>query len=377
MADKLKAPFRYDIVGSFLRPQAIHDARASWKAGDITFEQLHKVEDVEVAKIIEAQKQVGLHAVTDGEFRRRWWHLDWLAGFNGIKVYDFKTAGFGIEKVMQGTYVDSPLSFDPNHPFIEGFRRTQKLAGDTPVKQTISGPNMITLDSVVLSAQYAANPVYANLDELRHDLAKTYQDAIKAFHDAGCRYLQLDDTSWGALFSPRFRAKIEACGYDPDKLIDVFGDITDEALEGRPDDMVITTHMCKGNFMSHWLYEGTYETIARRLLNIRGFDGFFLEYDDERSGSFEPLRHLPANTDQRVVLGLVTTKTAELEDPERIRERIAEAAKIVPLERLCLSPQCGFSSTEEGNSIDPSVQWEKLALVRDIARSVWDDADEA
>lgn len=374
---KLNAPFRYDIVGSFLRPQAIHDARAKHAAGEISFEQLREVEDAEVSKIIEKQKAVGLHAVTDGEFRRRWWHLDWLAGFNGIKVYDFKTAGFGIEKVMQGTYVDSPISFDPNHPFLDGFRRTQKLAGDTPVKQTIAGPNMVTLDSVVLSQQYAANPVYANLDELRHDLAKTYQDAIRAFYDAGCRYLQLDDTSWGALFSGRFRDRIVACGYDPDELIDVFGDITDEALEGRPEDMVITTHMCKGNFMSHWLYEGTYETIARRLLGIRGFDGFFLEYDDERSGSFEPLRHLPADTDQRVVLGLVTTKTAELEDPDDIRARIAEAAKIVPLERLCLSPQCGFSSTEEGNSIAEQVQWDKLRLVREVAESVWDDADEA
>ena len=355
MADKLKGPFRYDIVGSFLRPQAIHEARAQHAAGKISFEQLREVEDAEIAKLIEKEKAAGLHAVTDGEFRRRWWHLDWLAGFNGIKVYDFKTAGFGIEKVMQGTYVDSPLSFDPNHPFLDGFRRTQRLAGDTPVKQTIAGPNMVTLDSVVLSQQYAANPVYA-------------------FHDAGCRYLQLDDTSWGALFSGRFRAKIEACGYDPDELIDVFGDITDEALENRPEDMVITTHMCKGNFMSHWLYEGTYETIARRLLGIRGFDGFFLEYDDERSGSFEPLKHLPQDTDQRVVLGLVTTKKPELEDAERIRERIAEAAKIVPLERLCLSPQCGFSSTEEGNSVADENQWRKLALVREVAESVWDDA---
>ena len=265
---------------------AVSSARAKHAAGEISFEQLREVEDAEVSKIIEKQKAVGLHAVTDGEFRRRWWHLDWLAGFNGIKVYDFKTAGFGVEKVMQSTYVDSPISFDPNHPFLDGFRRTQKLAGDTPVKQTIAGPNMVTLDSVVLSQQYATNPVYANLDELRHDLAKTYQDAIRAFYDAGCRYLQLDDTSWGALFSERFRDRIVACGYDPDELINVFGDITDEALEGRPEDMVITTHMCKGNFMSHWLYEGTYETIARRLLGIRGFDGFFLEYDDERSGRF-------------------------------------------------------------------------------------------
>ena len=221
--DKLNAPFRYDIVGSFLRPEAIKTARAQYAQGWIALDQLRDVEDVEVAKLIESQKAAGLHAVTDGEFRRRWWHLDWLAGFNGIEVYDFETDGFGVKKVMQSTYVSEPLSFDPTHPFLEGFKRTQEIAGDVPVKQTIAGPNMVTLDSVVLSAQYAANPVYRDLDELREALAKVYQDAIKAFYDAGCRYLQLDDTSWGALFSKRFRDRITACGYDPDKLIDVFG----------------------------------------------------------------------------------------------------------------------------------------------------------
>lgn len=368
------APYRYDIVGSFLRPAELKEARAKFAKKEISPEELTAVEDKLIAELIEQEKAAGLHAVTDGEYRRRWWHLDWLAGFNGIKVYNFRTAGFGVEKEMQSTYVDSPLSFNPAHPFLEHYKRTQAIAGDTPVKQTIAGPNMVTLDSVVLSKQHAANPVYANLDELRADLAKTYQDAIKAFYDAGCRYLQLDDTSWGALFSTRFRDRITQCGYAPDELIDVFGDITEAALEGRPEDMTITTHMCKGNFMSHWLYEGTYENIARRLLAIRGFDGFFLEYDDERSGSFEPLRYLSSDTDQRVVLGLVTTKTAELENPEAIKARIVEASKIVPLERLCLSPQCGFSSTEEGNAIQPEDQWKKLALVKQIAEDVWADA---
>ena len=372
--DKLNAPFRYDIVGSFLRPEAIKAARAQYAQGQISLDQLRDVEDVEVAKLIESQKAAGLHAVTDGEFRRRWWHLDFLAGFNGIEVYDFETDGFGVKKMMQSTYVSEPLSFDPVHPFLEGFKRTQEIAGDVPVKQTIAGPNMVTLDSVVLSAQYAANPVYRDLDELREALAKVYQDAIKAFYDAGCRYLQLDDTSWGALFSKRFRDRITACGYDPDKLIDVFGDIAEAALEGRPSDMVITTHMCKGNFMSHWLYEGTHETVARRLLGIRGIDGFFLEYDDERSGDFSPLRFLPKDTDQRVVLGLVTTKDPKLEDAAPIRDRIYEAAKVVDLDRLCLSPQCGFSSTEEGNVLSEEDQWKKLKLVREVAESVWADA---
>lgn len=368
-----KGPFRYDIVGSFLRPAELKAAREQFAAGEISREQLTEIENSAITNLIALEKEVGLHAVTDGEFRRRWWHLDFLAGLNGISVYDFETAGFGVKKLMQSTYVSSPLSFNPEHPFLKHFAFTKQAAGDTLVKQTIPGPNMVTLDSVVLAQQYKAAPVYPDLDAMAADLTKTYQTAIKAFYDAGCRYLQLDDTSWGALFSDRFRARIEGCGYDPDKLIDVFGDITTEALKGRPEDMTITTHMCKGNFMSHWLYEGTYEKIARRLLAIEGFDGFFLEYDDERSGGFEPLRYLKG---QKLVLGLITTKADKLENPDAIRARIQEASKYVPLERLCLSPQCGFSSTQEGNAIEYATQWKKLRLVRDIARSVWPDADE-
>lgn len=368
-----KGPFRYDIVGSFLRPAALKAAREQFAAGQISKEALTQVENEAITALIAKEKSAGLRAVTDGEFRRRWWHLDFLAGLNGITVYDFETAGFGVKKMMQGTYVSAPLSFHPDHPFLEHFKFTQQAAGDTLVKQTIPGPNMVTLDSVVMSQQYQTNPIYPDLDAMAADLTKAYQDAIQAFYHAGCRYLQLDDTSWGALFSERFRARIEGCGYDPDHLIDVFGDITTEALKGRPADMTITTHMCKGNFMSHWLYEGTYDKIARRLLTIEGFDGFFLEYDDERSGSFEPLKYLKG---QKMVLGLVTTKTGEMEGREYLRSRIAEAAKIVPLEQLCLSPQCGFSSTQEGNAIEDATQWKKLHLVREVAESVWADAND-
>ena len=366
-----KGPFRYDIVGSFLRPARLKEAREQFAAGTISKEELTKVEDAEISNLIAQEKEAGLHAVTDGEFRRRWWHLDFLAGLNGICVYDFETAGFGVKKTMQNTYLASPISFNPEHPFLKHFQFTKQAAGETLVKQTIPGPNMVTLDSVVLSQQYKANPVYSDLDALAVDLAKTYQQAIRAFYDAGCRYLQLDDTSWGALFSQRFRERIESCGYNPDHLIDVFGDITTEALKGRPEDMTITTHMCKGNFMSHWLYEGTYDTIARRLLAIEGFDGFFLEYDDQRSGGFDALKYLKG---QKMVLGLVTTKSGVMENPENLKARIAEAAKIVPLEQLCLSPQCGFSSTQEGNAIEAASQWKKLRLVKEVAESVWKDA---
>lgn len=367
-----KGPFRYDMVGSFLRPARLKEAREAFAAGTKSQEALTEIENEEIKALIAQEKAAGLRAVTDGEFRRRWWHLDFLAGLNGITVYDFETSGFGVKKMMQNTYLSAPVSFNEKHPFLEHFKFTKEAAEGTLVKQTIPGPNMLTLDSVILSAQYKANPIYPDLDALAVDLAKTYQNAIRAFYDAGCRYLQLDDTSWGALFSKRFREQIKGCGYNPDHLIDVFGDITIEALKGRPADMTITTHMCKGNFMSHWLYEGTYENIARRLLAIEGFDGFFLEYDDERSGGFEPLKYLKG---QKLVLGLVTTKTDVMENPEWLRSRIAEAAKVVPLEQLCLSPQCGFSSTEEGNAIAADVQWNKLRLVREVAESVWKDAN--
>ena len=367
--EQFNAPFRYDIVGSFLRPHELKEARRKFAEGTLSREELTAVEDETISKLIAKEKEVGLKAVTDGEFRRRWWHLDFIAGLNGISIYDFVTDDFGIKKTMQSSFVSSPISFNEAHPFLTHFKRTKEIAGkDTLLKQTIPGPNMVTLSAVLLSEQYRQAPVYKDLDAMAEDLSAAYRAAIRAFHDAGCRYLQLDDTSWGALFSKMHRDRLAAKGYDPDKLIDLFGEITEGALKDRPKDMVITTHMCKGNFQSHWLYEGTYEKIAKRLLGIEGFDGFFLEYDDERSGDFAPLRHLKG---QKMVLGLVTTKTPELEDPDHLRRRIMEAAKIVPLDQLCISPQCGFASTEEGNAVTEEDQWKKLRLVKEVADSVW------
>lgn len=367
-----KIPFRYDQVGSLLRPAVLKQARADFKAGQISAAELAAVEDQEIIKIIEKQKAIGLKAVTDGEFRRRWWHLDFIAGLQGITVYDFETTAFGITTEAQGTFVSGKLAFDPTHPFLEHFKFTKKQAGDVLAKQTIPGPNMIFLDSMILSKQYNEAPVYADLSEFVADLTVTYQAAIQAFYDAGCRYLQLDDTSWGGLFDERFRGMITQNGYDPDRLIQEFGDITEAVLAKKPADMAITFHFCKGNFQSHWLYNGSYDKIAKRLLAIKNFDGFFLEFDDERSGSFAPMANLQ---DQRLVLGLVTTKTAALEDPEMLKARIQEAAQFVPLNQLCLSPQCGFSSTQEGNTITEADQWQKLALVIETARAVWPDAE--
>ncbi len=363
-------PFRWDQVGSFLRPEELKAARAAFKAGTITQAELTAVEDKAIIALIEKQKEVGLKAVTDGEFRRRWWHLDFIAGLNGITVYDFETTAFGIKTEAQGTYVSGKVSFDSNHPFLDHFRFTKEHAGEAVAKQTIPGPNMIFLDSFILSKQYNENPVYETKEAFVKDLIATYREVIQGFYAAGCRYLQLDDTSWGGLFDDRFRGLIASNGYDPDELIQEFGDITEAVLEGKPADLAVTFHFCKGNFQSHWLYNGSYDKIAKRLLSIEAFAGFFLEFDDERSGSFEPLQHIK---DQRIVLGLVTTKTPELEEKAALKARIKEASQYVPLAQLCLSPQCGFSSTHEGNKVSEEDQWKKFALIIETAKEVWGD----
>lgn len=363
-------PFRFDQVGSLLRPESLKQAREEFKQGRITKEELTSVEDEAIIQVIEKQKEIGLQAVTDGEVRRRWWHLDFIAGLKGITVYDFETTAFGITTEAQGTYVSGKLAFNPSHPFLDHFKFTKKHAGAALAKQTIPGPNMIYLDSFILSKHYHENPAYADKKEFLQDLIATYQAAIQAFYDAGCRYLQLDDTSWGGLFDERFRGLIAQNGYDPDELIQEFGDITEAVLANKPADLAITFHFCKGNFQSHWLYNGSYDKIAERLLSITQFNGFFLEFDDERSGSFEPLKNIQ---NQRIVLGLVTTKTPELEEKAAIKARIKEATQFVPLEQLCLSPQCGFSSTHEGNKVTEEDQWKKLKLVIETAQEVWND----
>ena len=361
-------PFRYDQVGSLLRPVRLKKARQDYLDGTITKRQLTEIEDEEIIAVIEKQKEIGLKAVTDGEFRRRWWHLDFIAGLTGISVFDFKTSAFGIEADAQGSYVSGQLSFNANHPFLNHFKFTLAHASGAVAKQTISSPNMIYLDAVILSPQYHAHPVYSSTEAFKGDLIATYKAAIEAFYKCGCRYLQLDDTSWGALIDGRFRELIKEKGFDPDNLIQEFGDITEAILEDKPDDLAVTFHLCKGNFQPHWLYQGSYERIAKRLLSISPIDGFFLEFDDERSGSFEPLKYVQ---NQKIVLGLVTTKKPELEDKALLEWRIRSAARYVPIDQLCLSPQCGFSSTQEGNKITEEVQWAKLRLVKETAEEVF------
>lgn len=365
-----QGPFRADHVGSFLRPDKLKKARNRYETGDLSSTSLRLIENQEITKLVEKQKNVGLSAVTDGEFRRKFWHLDFIQSLEGIRVYEKESTGFFQGKMKRLTVytVDSKLNFPGNHPFLDDFRFLLELAGDHVAKFTIPGPNMIFYSGVVNSDVYLENPCYDSLEDVADDIVRVYKEAIQAFYDAGCRYLQLDDTSWGALFSEDFRESIKLKGFDPDELMKQFADITIRAVEDKPKDMSITLHICRGNFKSSWLYEGDYEPIAEALFSRVNVDAFFLEFDSDRAGDFKPLRFIQ---NQKVVLGLITTKTAGLEDPEMIKKRIKDASEFVALDQLCLSPQCGFASTEEGNTITEAEQWNKLELVATIARDVW------
>src|SRR5699024_5753447 len=365
-----KGPFRGDHVGSLLRTDRIKQVREQFVNNEISKEDLRNAENEEIKQLIEKQKEIGLSAVTDGEFRREYWHLDFIKQLSGILTYEEEAPGFfqGSMKKLKKYLVNGKLSFPKDHPFLEDFTFVKETAGDHVAKFTIPGPNMILHSGIVANPHYIKNPIYPSITEAAQDVAQVYRDAIQAFYAAGCRYLQLDDTSWGALFSKDFRALIEANGYDAQEVTQLFADTTVKALEEKPYDMAITIHICRGNFKSSWLYEGDYEPIAKDLFSRVNVDAFFLEFDSDRAGDFTPLRFIQ---NQKVVLGLITTKTAELEDKAEIKKRIEEAAAIVPKEQLCISPQCGFASTEEGNLITEEDQWNKLRLVLDIADEVW------
>ncbi|MFR7745862.1 MAG: 5-methyltetrahydropteroyltriglutamate--homocysteine S-methyltransferase [Eggerthellaceae bacterium] len=371
---KIAAPFRYDIVGSFLRPQRLKDARDQFAKGEISADDLTKVEDEEIAKLIEKEKQVGLHAVTDGEFRRSMWHLDFLTELVGAKEVSAEhwSVHFqGHQPKSKTVVIADKIDFE-NHPFVEHFKKTQQLAGGALVKQTIPSPTMLHLICCVREEHYQPIDRYKDNEALLlEDIALAYQKAVQAFYDAGCRYLQFDDTSWGELCDPEKRAAYEARGINVDELAKKYVALINKALENKPEDLAVTIHICRGNFRSTWFSSGGYDPVAPILFPNLKVDGFFLEYDSDRAGGFEPLAHI---ANQKVVLGLVTSKSGELEDPVDVKARINEASKYVPLEQLCLSPQCGFSSTEEGNILTEEDQWKKLTLIRQVAKEVWQDA---
>ena len=369
---KNPAPYRYDIVGSFLRTAAIHDARAKFESGAISAEELSKVEDTEIRGLVKKEEAVGLKAVTDGEYRHAFWHMDFLWGLTGtrkVKAEHFSVAFKGFQPKAETVQIVDKLDFPADHPFLAHFKFLQSVTepGVQP-KQCIPSPSMLHLICCVREANYQPIDRYKDEQVLLDDLAAAYQKAVKAFYDAGCRYLQLDDTSWGEFCSAEKRAAYAARGIDVDEVGRKYVYVLNKVLQAKPEDMTITMHICRGNFRSTWSSSGGYESVAEILFGHCNVDGFFLEYDSDRAGGFEPLRYIGK---QKVVLGLVTSKDARLENKADVVARIHEAAKYVPLDQLALSPQCGFASTEEGNLVTDEDQWKKLTLVKEIAQEVW------
>ncbi len=367
---RVKPPFRADHVGSLLRPDRVKEVRAKFASGKISELQLQRVENIEIEKAVQRQQQSGFRLATDGEFRRSWWHFDFFQDLTGCELYQTDGVHFaGVTTRGESVRVTGKLDFPVAHPMIEHFKLLEDrcdLAGVMP-KMTIPSPSVLHFRC---GRKGISQDVYPSLDDFFVDLAKTYRKAIQAFYDAGCRYLQFDDTAWGYLCSEEERAKLHARGDDVGSLPQIYARVINYAIAERPADMTITTHVCRGNFRSTWVSSGGYEPIAETLLAGTNYDGYFLEYDTERAGGFEPLRFLPKGN-KVVVLGLITSKTGALERKDEIKRRIAEAAKLVPLDQLALSPQCGFASTEEGNVLTEEEQWSKLRLVADIAKEVW------
>jgi 5-methyltetrahydropteroyltriglutamate--homocysteine methyltransferase len=364
---RAKPPFRADHVGSLLRPAALKEARAKREQGAITAAELAAVEDREIEKVIKKQEEVGLELATDGEFRRAWWQFDFYKGLDGVELYSTgKGIAFaGVATKAESVRVIGKVGFS-GHPHLEHFRFVKDHAKVTP-KMTIPAPSTLHFRQ---GRQSISKEVYPDLDAYFHDVGLAYRKAIRAFYDAGCRYLQLDDTAWSMICDPKEREFSRARGDDPDHLPAHYARMTNLALAGRPADMVITMHSCRGNFRSTFIAQGGYEYVAERLLGEVDIDGYFLEYDTDRAGGFEPLRFVPKGK-KRVVLGLVTSKSGKLESKDAVKRRIDEATKYVPIEQLCLSPQCGFASTEEGNILAEDEQWAKLAMIVELAREVW------
>jgi len=368
---RTRAPFRADEVGSLLRPQTIKEARAKLEKGEIGPDDLRKIEDTEIEKVVHKQASLGLKLATDGEFRRSWWHFDFLAKLTGCELFHPETGiqFAGVETRHDAVRVIGKLDFPDDHPMLDHFRFLKKQADVARVtpKMTIPSPAVLHFRG---GRKAISRERYPDLEGFYEDLGKTYRKAVKAFYDAGCRYLQFDDTVWAYLCSQEELKKARERGDDPDGLQQIYSRIINYAIAERPADMVISTHVCRGNFRSTWISSGGYEPVAETMLAGTNYDGYFLEYDSERAGGFEPLRFLPRGN-KVVVVGVVTSKSGALENKDEIKRRLDEAAKFVPLEQLALSPQCGFASTEEGNILTEEEQWDKLRIVVEVANEVW------
>lgn len=367
-----KAPFRLDHVGSFLRPERLKEARAKFNAGEINAEELERVENEEIIALIEKEKELGLKSVTDGEFRRAFWHLDFLENLEGVELVevDHFSVQFKDKDVKPKTLrIVGKVDFSEDHPFVKHFRFLKEHAGDTPVKLTIPSPSMLHLITQVREKNYVPIERYKDNEALFYDdVVAAYRKALQCFYDLGCRNIQLDDTSWGEFCALDKREAYEARGFDLEQIARDYVDVLNRVIEWKPEDLVVNMHICRGNFRSTWFSSGGYEPVAKTLFAHCRVDGFFLEYDSDRAGDFTPLRYIK---DQKVVLGLITSKSGDLEDKDEVIARIKEASQYVPLEQLYLSPQCGFSSTEEGNILTIEAQWDKLKLIDEIVHEVW------
>src|SRR5476651_1260487 len=360
-------PFRADHVGSLLRTAPLKIARAQKERGEITAEQLKAVEDREIAGVIKKQEYIGLQAVTDGEFRRAFWNYDFLGALDGVEAYlgerKIKFQGPNPKPMM--LRITGKLGTFSSHPMIEHFKFVAAHTRAMP-KMTIPSPSSLHFrygrDAILGS-------IYPDMEGFYRDLGQTYRKAVRGFANAGCRYLQLDEVNFTYLCDPTLRAQVANRGDDPEKLPAIYADMINAAISDIPPDMTIAMHLCRGNFQSTFVASGGYEPVAEILFNTINVHGYFLEYDSERAGGFEPLRLVPKG--KTVVLGLVTTKSGRLESKDALKRRIDAAAKFIDLDQLCLSPQCGFASTEEGNILAEDEQWAKLKMIVEIAKEVW------
>ena len=358
-------PFRADHVGSLLRPTRLSEAREKARTGSMPPEEVRAVEDACIREAVTFQEDLGLESITDGEYRRDYWHLDFQWGFKGIDRWDaVRSQSFSNEEIPPISKVTGRVSHDDGI-FVDDFAFLHGLTSRT-AKQTIPGPSMIHLRA---GDEVVNRDVYPEIEEFWSDWTAAYRAEIEGFYRQGCRYLQIDDVSFAYLCDDDMRASMRARGDDPDKLAVLYTQLTNDILRDRHEDMTVVVHTCRGNFKSNWVAQGGYEPVAETVLGGLAVDGIFMEFDSERAGGFEPLRHVPDG--QTVVLGLITTKTPELETADEVKRRIDEASRYMSLDNLCLSPQCGFSSTHHGNAVTVDDQKRKLSLVLDVAEDVW------
>ncbi|MDR3538422.1 MAG: 5-methyltetrahydropteroyltriglutamate--homocysteine S-methyltransferase [Acetobacteraceae bacterium] len=365
---RVRPPFRADHVGSLLRPRPLQAARAAWKAGQLDGDALRAVEDRCIAAAIAKQEEIGLRAATDGEYRRAYWHYDFVAGLDGVEVYepDQKIQFQGGVKLGHALRVTGKIGWS-KPVMIEDYRFVASHVRSAMAKQTIPSPSVVHFRG---GRQAIDAGTYPEMEPFFHDLSEAYHKAVGAFAAAGCRYLQLDEVNIAYLCDPEQIAGLKARGEHVENLLGIYADMLNRAIAARGPEMTISMHLCRGNFRSTWVAQGGYEPVAETLFNKINADAYFMEYDSERAGGFEPLRFVPRGP-KIVVLGLVTSKSGALESKDALKRRIDDAARYLPLEQLALSPQCGFASTEEGNTLTEEAQWAKLQLCVEVAREVW------